>query len=63
MDFGVLLAVHLKGPVGKFKIPIILVRGSDSTGAAGAFAPVYFEQGVQCSRPDEELSRKWPLKS
>ena len=28
-------------------------------GAAGAFAPVNFQQRVHCTRPDEELSYKW----
>ena len=28
-------------------------------GAAGAFAPVYLQQRVQCTCPDEELSYKW----
>ena len=31
------------------------------TGAAGAFAPVNFQQRVHCTRPDEELSNKWPM--
>ena len=33
-----------------------LPRGVGSTGAAGAFAPVNFQQRVHCTRPDEELS-------
>ena len=37
------------------------VRNSGSKGAAGAFAPVNFKQRVQCTRPDEELSHKWPF--
>ena len=36
-------------------------RGGGSTGAEGAFAPVNFQQRVQCTRPDEELSYKWPF--
>ena len=39
------------------------IRGGASTGAAGAFAPVNFQQRVHCTRPDEELSWKWPLAS
>ena len=34
-------------------------RGGDSTGAAGAFAPVNFQQRVHYNRPDEELPNKW----
>ena len=37
----------------------IITRGGGSTGAAGAFAPVNFQQRVHCTRPDEELSYKW----
>ena len=33
--------------------------GGGSTVAAGAFAPVNFEQRVHCTRPDEELSHFW----
>ena len=36
-------------------------RGGGSMGAAGAFAPVSFKQRVHCTRPDEELSLKWPF--
>ena len=36
------------------------IRGGGSTGAAGAFALVNFQQWVHCTRPDEELSYKWP---
>ena len=36
-------------------------RGGGSTGAVVAFAPVNFQQRVHCTRPDEELSCKWPL--
>ena len=35
------------------------LRGGGSTGAAGAFAPVNFQQRVHCTRPDEELPYKW----
>merc|ERR1711978_639861 len=35
-------------------------RGGGRTGAVGAFAPVNFQQRVHCTRPDEELSYKWP---
>ena len=37
-----------------------LSRSGGSTGAVGAFAPVDFQQWVQCTRPDKELSYKWP---
>ena len=30
-------------------------------GAAGAFAPVNLQQRVHCTRPEEELSYKWPF--
>ena len=36
-------------------------RGGGSTGAAGAFAPVNFWHLVHCTRPDKELSYKWPF--
>ena len=35
--------------------------GGGSTGAAGAFAPVNFQQWVHCTRPDAELSYKCPF--
>ena len=35
-------------------------RGVGSMGVAGAFVPINFEQRVHCTRPDEELSYKWP---
>ena len=31
------------------------VRGDGSTGVAGAFAPISFQQWVHCTRPDEEI--------
>merc|ERR1712004_457893 len=30
-------------------------------GAAGAFAPINFQRRVHCTRPDAELSYKWPF--
>ena len=36
-------------------------QGWRSMGAAGAFAPVNFQKRVQCTRPDKELSYKWPF--
>ena len=33
-----------------------LSRGESSTGAVGEFAPIDFQQGLHCSRPDEKLS-------
>ena len=36
-------------------------RGGGSVDAAGAFAPVNFQQRVQCTRPDKDLSYKWPF--
>ena len=38
-------------------------RGGGSTGAAGALAPVNFQQRVHCTRPDEYWSWKWPFGS
>ena len=37
----------------------VISRGGGSTGAAGAFAPVNFQQRLHCTRPDEELPFKW----
>ena len=39
----------------------IVGRSGGSTGAAGAFAPVNFQQQVHCTSPDEELSYRWPF--
>ena len=40
-----------------------IFRGGGRTSAAGAFAPMDFQQRVHCTRSDEELPLKWPLAS
>ena len=36
-------------------------RGGGSTGAAGAFAPINFQQLLHCTRPDEEFPISGPF--
>ena len=31
---------------------LLVIRGGGSTGAAGVFAPINFQQRVHCTRPD-----------